>query len=257
VTRRAKSPAVVIVSICLAALAIPALAWASGAGGTSSGGGGMGPGPGGSTGPSPHAADVQESATASGITITTQASAILAGQLAFSGSVPSSDAGDVVEIERSGHQTGWTWAPTAQTTVNSDGSFSATWQINHIGQFAVRAVLTHNGQASAASGWPTVTVTVYRPSIATQYGPGFYGQRTACGRILRRQTVGVANRTLPCGTKVAIYYQGRSMVVPVIDRGPYAHNGADWDLTMAAGRALGIPGTARIGAVSLPRPSAG
>ena len=40
------------------------------------------------------------------------------------------------------------------------------------------------------------------------------------------------------------------MVVPVIDRGPYA-NHADWDLTEATGRALGIDGTATIGAVSL------
>jgi rare lipoprotein A len=248
------------VSICLAALASPALAWAGSGGGamnpgTASGGGGMSPGAGGGgTGSSPQPADTQESASASGITVTTQASGILAGRLSFSGSVPSSDAGDVVEIERSGHQTGWNWAPTVQARVNSDGSFSATWQINHIGRFAMRAVVTHNGDASAASGWPTLTVTVYRPSIATQYGPGFFGRRTACGRILRRQTVGVANRTLPCGTKVAIYYQGRSMVVPVIDRGPYAHNGADWDLTMATGRVLGIQGTARIGAVSLPRP---
>ena len=247
-TRRAKTPFAVIVSLCLAVLAIPALAWAS------SGGGGMGPGAGDEGGPAPQAADVQESATGNGVTIVTQASGILAGQLTFSGNAPSGDAGDVVEIERSGHETGWTWAPTAQATVNSDGSFSAAWEINHIGQFAVRAIITQSGDASAASGWPTLTVTVYRPSIATQYGPGFYGQRTACGTILRRQTVGVANRTLPCGTRVAIYYQGRSMVVPVIDRGPYAHNGADWDLTMATGRALGIEGTAQIDAVSLPRP---
>ncbi len=68
---------------------------------------------------------------------------------------------------------------------------------------------------------------------------------------LRRDTVGVANRSLPCGTLVAIYYGGRTMVVPVIDRGPYA-NGADWDLTEATGRALGIAGTATVGAVSLP-----
>jgi hypothetical protein len=43
--------------------------------------------------------------------------------------------------------------------------------------------------------------------------------------------------------------------VPVIDRGPYA-NGADWDLTEATDKALGIPGTATIGAVSLPAPPA-
>ncbi len=40
-------------------------------------------------------------------------------------------------------------------------------------------------------------------------------------------------------------------MVPVIDRGPYA-NGADWDLTVATGKALGITGTAQIDAVSLP-----
>ena len=44
------------------------------------------------------------------------------------------------------------------------------------------------------------------------------------------------------------------MVVPVIDRGPYS-NGADWDLTTAAGRALGVNTTVTIGAVSLPRVS--
>jgi len=53
---------------------------------------------------------------------------------------------------------------------------------------------------------------------------------------------------------VAVYYQGRTLIVPVIDRGPYA-NGADWDLTMATGRAVGLLGSATIGAVSLPRGS--
>ena len=86
---------------------------------------------------------------------------------------------------------------------------------------------------------------------ATWYGPGFYGRRTACGETLRRGTIGLANRTLKCGESVAIYYQGRTLVVPVIDRGPYA-NGADWDLTVATGKALGIDGTAQIAAVSLP-----
>ena len=75
------------------------------------------------------------------------------------------------------------------------------------------------------------------------------GPRAA--RRLSRGTIGLANRTLRCGDPVAIYYQGRTMVVPVIDRGPYA-NGADWDLTDATGKAMGIDGTAQIDAVSLP-----
>ena len=87
-----------------------------------------------------------------------------------------------------------------------------------------------------------MNVIVYRLSIATIYGPGLWGHKTACGETLRHRTLGVANRTMPCGTKVSIYYKGRSIVVPVIDRGPYA-NGARWDITMAAARALRMPGT--------------
>jgi rare lipoprotein A (peptidoglycan hydrolase) len=138
-------------------------------------------------------------------------------------------------------------------TIGSDGTFSAVWQANHIGQFAMRAVVTDSSsQAQAASMTPSLTTTVYRPSRATEYGPGFYGKRTACGQRLRRGTIGLANRTLRCGESVAIYYQGRTLIVPVIDRGPYA-NGADWDLTVATGKALGINGTAQIDAVSLPK----
>jgi hypothetical protein len=136
--------------------------------------------------------------------------------------------------------------------VRSDGTFSAVWDTNHIGRFAIRAVVGSAGAASPSAGFPAVTVIVYRPSLATLYGPGFYGQRTACGVRLRRTTLGVANRTLPCGTPVAIYFRGRTLIVPVIDRGPYAH-GADWDLTMATGKVLGMYTTALLGATSLPR----
>lgn len=64
---------------------------------------------------------------------------------------------------------------------------------------------------------------------ATWYGPGFWGHRTGCGRTLRRRTWGVAHRTLPCGKLVWLRYRGRSVAVPVVDRGPYS--GADVDLT--------------------------
>jgi peptidoglycan lytic transglycosylase len=196
--------------------------------------------------------NVPVSASGDGMTITTNASALLRNGLVVTGSLPSGDAGRTVQLELLGSKTNWTWQVVDQSQVQRDGSFSAVWNTNHIGRFAIRAVVGAGNAASASSGLPAVTVTVYRPSLATLYGPGFYGRRTACGTILRRQTIGVANRTLPCGTLVAIYYQGRTMIAPVIDRGPYAH-GADWDLTMAAGRALGMTGTAELGAVSLPR----
>jgi rare lipoprotein A (peptidoglycan hydrolase) len=90
--------------------------------------------------------------------------------------------------------------------------------------------------------------TVRKAALATWFGPGFYGQTTACGQTLTPAVVGVANRTLPCGTLVKVSYRGRRLTLPVIDRGPYGHNGADWDLTAEAAHALGIEDTARIGA---------
>jgi rare lipoprotein A (peptidoglycan hydrolase) len=191
------------------------------------------------------------SATGSGITIVSHASGFLRNQVRFTGSVPASDAGQVVEIQRRGHETNWTWAGTAHSTVASDGSFSVVWRANHIGRFAFRAILQSSGLRAAGAS-PTVTVTVYRSAMATLYGPGFYGKHTACGVKLTRSTIGLASRTLRCGEHVSVYYQGRTLSVPVIDRGPYA-NGADFDLTMATGRALGISGTSQIGAVSLPQ----
>jgi rare lipoprotein A len=72
---------------------------------------------------------------------------------------------------------------------------------------------------------------------ATWYGPGLYGRHTACGQLLTAHTLGVAHRSLPCGTTVKFVYRGRSIVTEVIDRGPYS-KGNSWDLTLAAAEAL-------------------
>jgi rare lipoprotein A (peptidoglycan hydrolase) len=98
-----------------------------------------------------------------------------------------------------------------------------------------------------SSSSPTSTPATKAPktAIATWFGPGFYGQHTACGQTLTPATVGVANRKLPCGTLVKVSFHGQVLTVPVVDRGPYA-NGADWDLTAAAAQSLGIEETVRI-----------
>ncbi len=64
------------------------------------------------------------------------------------------------------------------------------------------------------------------------YGPGMYGQRTACGVALTKAAMGVASRTLPCGTRVTFRNpaNGRTVTVRVIDRGPYV-SGRTWDMT--------------------------
>ena len=58
-------------------------------------------------------------------------------------------------------------------------------------------------------------------------------------------TLGVAHKTLPCGTKVKLRYHGRSVTVPVIDRGPYVA-GRDYDLTEATKERLGFPGVGTV-----------
>jgi rare lipoprotein A len=239
-------------ALLAAALALPTAALASSVGGAGiAPGGSPVTGTGTPTTTTPvQSGDVTVSTSGDGFTLQTNASGILRKGLTFTGTAPTQMAGQTIEIQRSGHETNWTWANTVTATVGSDGTFSAVWQTNHIGQFQMRVMAT-SSQAQSASVTPPLTTTVYRPSRATQYGPGFYGKRTACGQRLGRSTIGVANRTLRCGESVAVYYRGKTLVVPVIDRGPYA-NGADWDLTVATGRALGIKGTAQIDAVSLP-----
>lgn len=69
-------------------------------------------------------------------------------------------------------------------------------------------------------------------SNVSWYGPGFYGNRTACGLAYTKTILGVAHKSLPCGTLVTFRNpdNGRTETVPVIDRGPYAA-GRQWDLS--------------------------
>lgn len=92
----------------------------------------------------------------------------------------------------------------------------------------------------------------YSIGVATFYGPGLYGRRTACGTTLTPTTIGVAHRTLPCGTRLEVHFGGRRLVVPVIDRGPFVA-GITWDLTAQAARLLSFPGRATVGTVPLGR----
>ena len=69
----------------------------------------------------------------------------------------------------------------------------------------------------------------FDPNISW-YGPGLYGNGTACGQKLTKELVGVAHRTLPCGTMVTFRYEGKTVSAPVIDRGPYV-SGRTWDLS--------------------------
>jgi rare lipoprotein A (peptidoglycan hydrolase) len=86
--------------------------------------------------------------------------------------------------------------------------------------------------SASSSGWRTAEYS--------WYGPGFYGSGTACGQTYSKTILGVAHKTLPCGTRVTFRNpkNGRTITVKVIDRGPYVA-GRMWDLSYATCTYLG------------------
>jgi hypothetical protein len=99
----------------------------------------------------------------------------------------------------------------------------------------------------ALGSWQVSTVSFYGPGFycvlnrvkdcVPQGGRSAWPNGTACGVMYTRTLVGVANRTLPCGTLVAFSYRGRTVVAPVVDRGPYV-TGRNWDLSGGLCQAL-------------------
>jgi rare lipoprotein A len=210
---------------------------------------------GGTTAPDPSANPGATSPTgtpASGGSLKAGRAALLGRWQRVAGALEGSGSGQALVVQRSDGRSGW--VTVARATTGKNGVFSARWRPNRIGRFTLRALPVTDTTASAAAAdvLPTAPTTVYRAAIATQYGRGSYGTRTACGVILRPSTIGVAHRTLPCGTMIEFYYRGASVRATVIDRGPYA-NGASWDLTDAAARTLKFNGLDYVGAMRVGR----
>jgi peptidoglycan hydrolase-like protein with peptidoglycan-binding domain len=126
--------------------------------------------------------------------------------------------------------------------VKATGLFDAATE-QAVERFQRRAGLSVDGVVGPETR--PLLVRLMRVRLATWYGPGLYGRRTACGERLAPGTLGVANRRLPCGTPVTFYRAGRFVTVPVIDRGPFRH-GVSWDLTAATAKRLGLAATARL-----------
>ena len=173
--------------------------------------------------------------------------ALLGKKVRFRGTVDAKLAGRPVVVQSFDPVTE-AWSKQAKATVKPDGTFLARWKARKIGQFRTRALIGGSARTAAAS--PELTLTVFRPAIATWYGPGFYGNKTACGIELTETLVGVAHRTLPCGTIVAVHYGSTTILAPVVDRGPFGGK-AKWDLTKGAADLLGFTETDRIGTMTV------
>jgi rare lipoprotein A len=138
-----------------------------------------------------------------------------------------------VVVEAGAHRR---WHAVARARTRTHGDFDARLTAAGLGTQRLRVRFAgdrHNAGTRARAG----TLQAFRPSLATWYD--LSGNTTACGQVLSAGTLGVANKTLPCGTKVTIRYHGREVTVPVIDRGPYA-GAREWDLTVAVAQRLGL-----------------
>src|ERR1700750_2288344 len=103
-----------------------------------------------------------------------------------------------------------------------------------------------SGYAPSAPEGGEIAFSPFRYAGASWYGgPSMWGRQTACGATLQPSTLGVAHKTLPCGTTVKFLYHGHVLVTQVIDRGPYVKRRA-WDFTKAASEALDFKVVGRV-----------
>lgn len=168
---------------------------------------------------------------------------VLAGSVAsISGTLRPALAARVVYLQRLGRHG---WRSIAHTLTGARGHFTLHYTPHRLLSERVRVMVA----ASASNSSPTLPVhrdvgrlTSYRLTLASWYGGG---GTLACGGELTSATMGVANKTLPCGTLVTLRYDGRSVRVPVVDRGPYVE-GREYDLTEATKRALGFEGVGEV-----------
>ena len=135
-----------------------------------------------------------------------------------------------LQIQRRGR-----WLTLDRDRTNRAGRFVLRKRI--AGAMSARARVRLNSGETRSIG----RLNVYRRALASWYGPGLFGNHLGCGGTLQTGSVGVANKSLPCGTKVTFRHRGRILRVPVIDRGPYV-GGREYDLTAATARKLGFSG---------------
>jgi rare lipoprotein A len=136
------------------------------------------------------------------------------------------------------------WRTLARARTRQGGFFRLRARLRRPLSAAVRVRVA--GVGALVTGRERIgRLNVYRSALVSWYGPGFYGQHLGCGGILRYGQLGVAHKTLPCGTPVTLRYGGRSVRVRVIDRGPYV-GAREFDLTAATKDRLHFGGVGSI-----------
>ena len=130
------------------------------------------------------------------------------------------------------------WRTLAVGRTHRNGRFGIRYRVRGAGTTKVRVRFAGSRRVRAASA-AAGKITALAPIVASWYEDA---GNTACGF---HATYGVANKTLPCGTKVTLSYGGRTVVATVDDRGPYVY-GRTFDLNQNTARYLGMWGVATV-----------
>lgn len=133
---------------------------------------------------------------------------------------------------------GQRWKTVARATTRSKGRFVVRFRAQRPDSTMLR--LRSDGSRRMLG-----RLNVYRTANASWYGPGLYGNSLSCGGTLSPSTLGVAHKSLPCGTKVTLRRGSRIVRVRVIDRGPFV-GGREFDLTAATKERLRFAGVGRV-----------
>jgi len=126
------------------------------------------------------------------------------------------------------------WQTIASARTNRRGSFGLRFSPQNSGRERLRVAFAGDPVNSGARD-SAGSVMVFTQSLASWYNDG---GTTGCGF---HAYYGVANVSLPCGTKVTFSYGGRTVNAVVDDRGPYV-GGRRWDLNQNTAGALGFSG---------------
>jgi rare lipoprotein A len=138
------------------------------------------------------------------------------------------------------------WVTLARAHTGRSGRYTLRFTPRQTGSVLVR-VRFGGSAVNDASAHRVGVINVYRVAGASWYD--LLGSALACGGSLTSGTLGVANKTLPCGTMVTLHYGSRTVRVPVVDRGPYVA-GRDYDLTPATKARLGFGDTGTLWATA-------
>ena len=167
---------------------------------------------------------------------------VRAGRTArLSGRLLPAAAGRTVTLERRGAK-GWKTIDKARTT--RGGAFRLAFRARKVDTAVVRVRFGGDGQTRPKTR-RVGRLNVFRPALASWYGPGLFGNRLGCGGTLNAGTVGVAHKSLPCGTNIVLRKGSRIVRAKVIDRGPYV-GAREFDLTQATKQRLGFGSTGTV-----------